>query len=63
LRSYCAVGVPADVSTVVGIFTFPGTSAVAGLPSVIDVCDVAIGSAAAGNVLVVSSCCCCWCPC
>jgi hypothetical protein len=40
LCPYCAVGVPADASAVVGISTISGIPALAGLPSAIDVCDV-----------------------
>jgi hypothetical protein len=56
-RPYCAVGIPADASTVVGI------PAIAGIRPADDVCDVPTVSAAVANVLIVSSCCCCWCPC
>jgi hypothetical protein len=56
---YYAVGVPADVSTVVGISAISGISAIASLPSAVDVCDVPIVSAAVAKVLVVSCCCCC----
>ncbi len=38
-RPHSAVGVPADASTV-GISTISGIPPVAGLPSVVDVCDV-----------------------
>jgi hypothetical protein len=62
-RSYCAVGIPADASTVDGISTISCISTVAGLPSAVDVCDVPIVSVAIANVLAVSSCCRCWCPC
>ncbi len=62
-RLYCAVGVPADASTVAGSTTISGIPAVAVLPFAVDVCDVPIVSAAVSNVLVESSCCCCWCPC
>jgi hypothetical protein len=58
-RLYCAVGVPADASTVAGSSTISDIPAIAGLPSVVDVCDVHIVSAAVDNVLVVSSCYCC----
>ncbi len=53
----CAVGVPADTSTVVGISTIYGIHAVMGLPSAVDVCDARIVCIAVANVLVVSSCC------
>ena len=43
---YCADGVPDDANTVVGISTISGISAIASLPSAVDVCDVPIVSAA-----------------
>ncbi len=51
-RLYCAVGPPADASTVAGSSTISGTPADAGLPSAVDVCDVPIVSpAVSSNVL------------
>jgi hypothetical protein len=44
---------------VIGISTISLIPAVAGLPSVVDVCDVLIVSTVVDNVLVVTSCCCC----
>jgi hypothetical protein len=44
---------------VIGISTISLIPAVAGLPSVVDVCDVLIVSTVVANVLVVTSCCCC----
>jgi hypothetical protein len=46
---YCAVGVPADASTVVGISTISGIPAVEGLSFAVNVCDVPIVSAAVAN--------------
>ncbi len=48
-RLYCAVGVPADASTVAGSYTISGIPAIAGLPLAVDVCDVPIVSPAVAN--------------
>jgi hypothetical protein len=57
-RSFCAVGVTADVSIVFGISTISDIPAVAGLFSIVhvDISEVPNFSAAVANVLVVSSC-------
>jgi hypothetical protein len=44
---FVAVGIPADVNTVVDVSTVAGIRNVACLPSPVDICDVSIVSAAA----------------
>jgi hypothetical protein len=52
---YCAVGIPDDASTNVGISNFFAIPDAAGPLSAVDVCGVPKVSSAVVNVLIVSS--------